>query len=222
VAETGRLYRETRQRITELVRELPESEAASPVPACPEWTVHDVVAHLAGVVDDALNGRLDGIATEPWTAAQVAKRKDDTLEEIVAEWSQLAPQFEQLPLPFQAVADVASHEQDLRGAVGRPGFRDNEAIQFLVPLLVDHLVERTATHGMPPLELVVGEHSVLGGADNDGELVRLEAEPFEFFRAVFGRRSWAQLEAMAWSGGDHRAILRELVLFGPAAQDVVE
>ena len=38
------------------------------VPATPEWRAHDVLAHLVGVTDDVVNGRLDGIATDAWTA----------------------------------------------------------------------------------------------------------------------------------------------------------
>jgi hypothetical protein len=32
-------------------------------------SVHDVVAHLAGTVTDVLGGRLDGVGSDPWTAA---------------------------------------------------------------------------------------------------------------------------------------------------------
>ena len=44
MVDVPQLYRDGRQRITELVGAIDPDEAATPVPACPAWTVHDVVA----------------------------------------------------------------------------------------------------------------------------------------------------------------------------------
>lgn len=71
VGDVAAAYAGCRARITDLARWLDEPQAATTVPTCREWSVHDVVAHVTGIVDDALAGRLDGVATDPWTAAQV-------------------------------------------------------------------------------------------------------------------------------------------------------
>jgi hypothetical protein len=63
MAEPAQLYAEARARIVELVRD-PSVDPATPVPACPEWTLGDVVAHLAGVTADVHAGRIDGAATD--------------------------------------------------------------------------------------------------------------------------------------------------------------
>ena len=55
-------------------------------PACPGWTVHDVVAHLSGAVDDALQGRMEGAPSPAWTARQVEARHDQSVAAILAEW----------------------------------------------------------------------------------------------------------------------------------------
>src|SRR5438874_1252993 len=62
----GALYADGRGRISDLVSGLGE-EAAAPVPACPQWSVHDVVAHVTGVCADILAGNLAGVwgGTEP-------------------------------------------------------------------------------------------------------------------------------------------------------------
>src|SRR4051812_2600102 len=96
MAEIAAAYEGCRERIGSLVSELDAQRAATPVPACPDWSVHDVVAHLVGVVDDVLAGRLDGVATEPWTAAQVDSRRDRSISELVSEWSALAAGFSSL------------------------------------------------------------------------------------------------------------------------------
>src|SRR5947208_14951 len=53
-------YAEGRARITELVRAIDDMEAKTPVVTCPEWSVHDVVAHLVGVCADVLAGHVAG------------------------------------------------------------------------------------------------------------------------------------------------------------------
>ena len=68
-------YNGVRTRVGELTGTLDETTSGTPVPPCPRWTVHDVVAHLVGVVEDAMAGRLDGVATDPWTQAQVDARR---------------------------------------------------------------------------------------------------------------------------------------------------
>jgi hypothetical protein len=56
-------------------------------------SVHDVVAHLAGTVTDVLGGRLDGVGSDPWTAA-VGTRRDMPIAALVDEWAEGSPQFE--------------------------------------------------------------------------------------------------------------------------------
>jgi hypothetical protein len=48
------LYRDGRERLLALGAELGAADAARPVPACPDWTVKDLYAHLAGVAADVL------------------------------------------------------------------------------------------------------------------------------------------------------------------------
>ena len=121
LTETGRLYHDVRERLIALVGTLDDAQLGAPVPACPQWHVRDVIAHLAGVCDDALTGHMEGAPGEAWTARQVEARRDASVADLLAAWARDAAPFERLPLPFQAVADVASHEQDIRGAVDRPG-----------------------------------------------------------------------------------------------------
>jgi uncharacterized protein (TIGR03083 family) len=222
LTETSRLYHDVRERLTALVGTLDDAQVATPVPACPQWRVRDVIAHLAGVCDDALKGNMAGAPGEAWTARQVEARRDAGVADLLAAWGRDAGPFERLPLPFQAVADVASHEQDIRGAVGRPGARDaNPAIEFVVPILLDHLAQRLAEVGPGPIAIVTDHGSVMAGAERGEPLTRLDISDFEFFRAVLGRRSRAQLAAMAWTG-DPSPYLDELCVFGPAEHDVVE
>ena len=122
----SQLYGQTQARVVALVTELDGRQVEAPVPACPDWRVRDVVAHLTAVSEDVLEGRLTGPPSDEQTAAQVARFRDRPLSEVLARWDELGPQFGQAIDGFDvwpAVLDVATHEHDIRGAVGEPGAR---------------------------------------------------------------------------------------------------
>src|SRR5688500_13751431 len=93
--DLAELYEGTRERIEEVVAARGDVEAAGAawVPACPYWTVKDVIANLAGNGADVLAGNVEGAATEAWTAAQIEARRELTVEEVLAEWNLVGPKF---------------------------------------------------------------------------------------------------------------------------------
>jgi uncharacterized protein (TIGR03083 family) len=216
-SDISRLYRDSRERLTALVAGLDDAALATPVPACPGWTVQDTVAHLAAVVEDALAGRLAGPPTEEQTAVQVARYAGRPMAGILSEWTAGAPQFEEVIGAFNippAVIDVTSHEQDIRGALGLPGARDNEALLVMAGWLLARL--RTPV----PLRVTVEDAEFRAGPDGD-PVLGLRTTRFEAFRWRMGRRSRNQLAALDWSG-DPAPVLDHLVVFGPARTDIME
>lgn len=214
MGKVGAAYAGCRARIVDLTAELDADRAASAVPACPQWTVHDVVAHVTGVVDDALAGRLDGVATDPWTAAQVDARRATPIADIVAEWNAKAPAFEAVLDPIgdagrQAVADLVTHEHDVRAALGAPGARGSDAMHiglgFVAPLLVGAAAERGLS-----VRVRASDGAVFGDAD---AAVELSGDAFSLLRAMTGRRSLRQLRELDWRG-DADPVL-PLFTFGP-------
>ena len=195
--EAGRLYGQTRVRVSELVG---NADGDAPVPACPEWTVKDVLAHLSGVCADILGGRLDGVATDPWTARQVGERRDWSVEKILAEWSTNAPQCEELSQHFpngadiQWMSDCITHEHDIRGALGKPGARDFHGIKLGLRWLVAALASDIPTAFTITTdegdELVCGSGEIAGG---------VRAPRFEMVRALTGRRSRDQIAGFDWN-----------------------
>jgi len=95
-ADLARMYRETRERLTALVAGLDEVELGAPVPACPGWSVADVIGHLAAIPEDALAGRLTGPPSEEETAAQVNRFRGRPMTQTLAGWTDLAPRFVRL------------------------------------------------------------------------------------------------------------------------------
>ena len=213
MGEVADAYAGCRARIAELTAQLDTERGLAAVPACPEWSVHDVVAHVVGVVDDALAGRLDGVATVPWTAAQVAARRDVQIGDMLTAWDEQAPEFEALLDAMgdrgrQAVADVVTHEHDVRGALDAPGARDSDAVQIGCSFLARGFVASAASHGMAVRVRADG----VSFGDSDATVV-LNGNAFDLLRAMTGRRSVEQLRAMQWEGDSEQAL--PAFTFGP-------
>jgi uncharacterized protein (TIGR03083 family) len=224
--DVGVAYAAGRERVVDLVADLPAERATMPVPSCPEWRVKDVLAHLSGVCVDILAGQIDGAGTDPWTEIQVVARRDCTLDEIVAEWNEAAPQVESIAEDFgpqgkQWVFDFSTHEHDLRGALEAPGARDADTwrigLEFITPGFQAALAEKR----LPPLRIVTGPRT--WEPDGVEPLVTLTADPFEFGRAISGRRSLDQIRAFDWSA-DPEVYLPAFTFgpFAPRAADLVE
>jgi uncharacterized protein (TIGR03083 family) len=167
--------------------------------------VHDVVAHLAGVMHDVAAGNMEGAATEPWTAAQVVRGRGKSVAEILDEWTAAAAGFEEfLSSPDggkggSAVVDVSAHETDLRTALGLAPAVPDEALAWIAGRLREGFDSQVAAAGLPP--------------------VTIDVSDFEMFRGRLGRRTREEVSAFGWSA-DPAAYLDTFFLFGPAASPV--
>ena len=204
------LYRETRERLTDLLMRLEPAQLEVSVPSTPRWTVKDVVAHLAGLPADWLDGRIEGYGGETWTEAQVETRKAHSLQQILDEWTDGSVEFEArmddpvaegFPdyMPFLAVADVAIHEHDIRGALDLPGARDSAAVELGMKTYVTGVRQRHAGSGLPPMLIreTDGRDWPVGQGD---AAVTVAAPRFDLWRAMAGRRSRDQVAAFDWAG----------------------
>src|SRR5438309_4809347 len=188
MADMGSIYAEGRTRLTELVASADREQHTARVPGCPEWVVRDVIAHVTGVCADVLTGNIAGVATEAWTAAQVAERKDRSLPEILAEWSEVAPQVEAMAQHFpnradeQWVLDLTTHEQDIRGALGKPGARDAASIMIGADFAATMgLAASIKGRGLPALRVKAGDAEWVIGDGSPAASV--EGSTFDLFRA---------------------------------------
>jgi uncharacterized protein (TIGR03083 family) len=215
--EIDRMYQDTREQITTLVAGLDDAAWRTAVPACPGWSVRDVVAHLAAVAEDWASGRLSEPATDEETAAQVARFGGYDVAGILSAWTDASAQLHHLANTTglePPLGDIAIHEHDIRGALGRPGARDSEAVRCIADELL------TMLEPPVPLRVVVEDAQYRSGPDGSAE-IQLRTTRFEALRWRTGRRSRAQLTAMDWSG-DPTPVLDHLYLFGPAEADLVE
>jgi len=220
-----RTYCDGRERVLELADGIDDDTAATIVRACPEWTVKDVYAHIAGVPADILAGRLEGVATDPWTARQVEERKDRSLREICAELVELGPAFEDVLRAFgdamdpRLFLDQWSHEQDLRGTLGRPGARDLPVVGWLVGTMLVGFAEGWEDRGLPTVRLIGSSGEWLLGAGKPA--LTLQTNDFELVRMLVGRRSRKELFDMGWDG-DPSAVIDHLHAFPLPEADLNE
>lgn len=219
MADKGALYLAAQHRVASIVRSLTPDEVARPVPACPEWSVKDLLAHLSGAAHDFLNGNLADAPGASWTQAQVEARRDAAVGELLDEWKTSAAAFScalgEMPpgLSGRAVMDLVTHESDLREAVGAEPSPDAESVVFTLKGFVNALGHAVKQSGLPAVRVVATEgFERLAGDGDPGVTVRGTA--YDLMRALSGRRSRAQVRRLSWDG-DPGPYLDLLSPFGP-------
>lgn len=209
--EAAAAYRECRERITEMVRAAGPSAEQTRVPACPDWTAKDLVAHLTGVCADILQGRLEGVGTDEWTAAQVEARRSRGVEEVLGEWEEVGAQIDALLPSFpewaanQTVFDTLSHEHDLADAFGLPAPAKVQAEGPALAFAATALTARAETVGAPPLTVISDGREWSSSGEGPGATLRLE--PVDLLRSVTGRRTPEEIASLDWGGADPSAWL---------------
>jgi uncharacterized protein (TIGR03083 family) len=215
-------YRDLRLRVREIVLAAGPDAGAVPSPATPEWTVHDVLAHVVGVCDDVENGRLEGVASDEWTAKQVDARRASSTIEILDEWDTRGPVFEDLLvgapalMAGQVLFDAFTHESDIRRALDAPGARECAAAD----LGWDFVVSARMRPGATPLRFVTDRDDLVTG---EGEPVAtITTSRFEILRASTGRRSADEIAAYGWEPSPQPELLLLAPFFRLRAEPLAE
>jgi uncharacterized protein (TIGR03083 family) len=189
-------YRQVRDNVTRWVAEIPGLDRIQ-VPACPEWTVRDVVAHLVeiGWKVASRSGRTGSQPPFPGADAEPG--------ELVRTWHAVAASIDHV-LPHQPglrsqilVMDALTHELDIRQALGLPAPDDHPAMRGALDLLVLGFGRSLRQHGLPALRIETPGALWLAGA---GEPVAsITAGRYDLYRSLAGRRTPKQIAGLAWS-----------------------
>ena len=215
-------YAAMRESLSALVRSLGPHELAAPVPSCPGWSVHDVVAHLAGVAADAVNSVHPTSSVDDWTAKHVADREHTAKKLVLREWERSSSQFEVLlnrdgsRLPSSLI-DLATHDDDIRGTVEHP--RVMSPVHSVLPtMLCRRWMEGIERAGIERV-LVVLPNGDRWDGDTDAPLV-VRATPSFLYRAAMGRRSRRQIEGCFDRGSPSAAHIDLLCVRPPSTADL--
>ncbi len=178
------VYRRNAAIFKGIVGSLDEAQLSRPVPACPAWDVHDLLAHQAGSSTDLSRGNVSGVATPAWTARQVEDRRGRAVAELVAEWSANVDAVAALcdssaPNPAW---DVTAHLDDLREAVGLARVPPDEGWGAVLVAAVGLLGERGPTVSIAQCE------------PDPGDTTWHVATAYGLWRALFSRLDRPALE----------------------------
>ncbi|RYP83676.1 DinB family protein [Nocardioides guangzhouensis] len=208
MTEMADLYDACLDEVDRLAATLTPEQLASVVPATPAWTVHQVIAHLAGSAADASTGRMDGAPGSEWTARHVAELEGRSPGELAASLrstqAAVAASTEGNPRPA-IVWNISVHLADVHEALGLP--------------VLDAALWQPVLAAVGPYRLAGAPARVRCGDEvwgsGDAEAV---VTPYELFRALFSRRSRAQMQA--WGSPALTAEqLDGVPVFGPRDDD---
>ncbi len=215
-------YAGSRARLIEMVRADDGDRWKIAAPACPGWTAHDVLAHLAANTTDALAGRLSGPPSEEMTAVQVADRRDVPTAEVADEWeanSAIDDVIIDMGMAvFRIAMDAITHEGDIRGALveSRP---PPDAVAFHHHFGAEGFSSRVTEQGLPAVEIISDGETTIAGTGEPA--ITLRAGRYDLGRAYLGRRSASQIREFSWSG-DPSPYLSIFAAFDLAAAPVVD
>ena len=186
------------QRVIGLVGAATSAAVGSRVPACPDWTVRDLLSHMVGIGADVVAGNEPDDHDAGWTAAQVDARRDRDVPQLIAEWRGLTDAMvEHLrAVGDRPINDIVIHEQDLRGALRIRGATDTPAAFHVRDRFAGRLADRLGD--LPPLALR-GTHWTWRSGEGEAAVV-LAASDADLARALVSRRSAAQLRAWTITG----------------------
>lgn len=193
-------WTQAQARVVELVEGRSGDALAVTVPACPDWTARDLVAHMIGVDADIVAGRGDDGDLDGWTQAQVDARRDADLDALLAEWRELTGPVQEWMRAHDTrpLGDVVIHEQDLRGALDVAGARDTDGLAALRDRMAGGFDQAVADAGLAPVHLVSDTWTHRTGEGEPGLV--LTASEFDLTRALMTRRSATQLRSWVTAG----------------------
>jgi uncharacterized protein (TIGR03083 family) len=185
-------YRAVRRHVAKLVLRSPDV-AGTPVPACPGWTVRDVVAHVAGNCASMLG--------EPATGNGAG------LAGLVAWWQLTGEQVERSAASGalhldRLLMDAFTHELDLRSALCVAPPEDHAAYPPAFDVVVGGLDWSIGMHGLPALRLTCESASWVVGPGRP--VATVTAPRYHLYRSLTGRRTLAQIADLDWTADPGR------------------
>ena len=223
MADRADIYDATRMQIATLASGLSKEELNTSVPATPAWTIEDVISHLTGDATcviagdfpreffEAFGSEQGVIALNAWTDKQVTERRGRPLRDVLDEWEEATRTLVkmmrgEIPWPDGVLpiadhillTDIATHQQDIYGALRMQRDRDSVQIRVGTAAFIGGVGLRLQMSGAPSIRFVMEDKEVPVGGSDPQATVRVPR--YELFRALSGRRSPDQVKAYDWEG----------------------
>jgi len=245
VPDIAAAFRDIRQSLTEQLLDLDDGAWDTPIPVRREWTVKDTLGMLAGFAEALIEGHWNEDYSDAWAdkdlrlrlqerfQEMIDLRRDRSGEEVLKEWTGLAPRMERMMSgqdafppgihPFAAwtyLWAVVQNAHNIWTALGVASKdRDSEATTLCLESAVYWLDMRLQAKAIPALRVRTGQEEWVIG---DGiPQATVTAPRFELFRALSGRRSLDQIRAFSWDG-DPKPYLTVFSPFEPPLEAIIE
>ncbi len=209
--ERAAAYAACRGRVRALLGGISDAQADVIVPACPDWTVRNLTAHLAGICRDLAERNLPSGDVQAWVDRQIAERSQRSVASLLDEWDQFSPVFESMIVarPERTGAllyDAVAHEHDAASALGIIGDRTSEGIHLSIDIIAAMIDGDLGKAGLPAVRFADGMRTWDVG---QGPVeFTMEGDTYELMRALGSRRSIGQLRAMMHTGDLDRFLPR--------------
>ena len=192
------IYDATRARMLELARDVGPDALDVTVPACPDWSARQLLAHCVSMPAAIAAGDLPTGDLDAWIDRIGAARADRTLDELAEEWMSVDGTIAAMVGGGGAVLfdDLVVHEHDLRGALGRP---DHNALapDVSVRRSLDACVPELERRGLGAIEVRTDEGTWRSHDAPTGWT--LDTTPWEAVRVLYSRRTTDELRAIGGS-----------------------
>ncbi|WP_431682718.1 maleylpyruvate isomerase family mycothiol-dependent enzyme [Kitasatospora sp. KL5] len=216
-AEQHAVYRCSREAIAALVAALPDPATVG-VPACPDWSVRDLVGHLVHIGESFVALEDSQIDLDPLAGVPVTELLDrwERLDGALSEALGRSPELRRRIL----LLDVFSHELDLRYGLDAPA-EPTAHPAFDGALDLSTMGFGLAVHGagLPALRIEIPGRAWVVGEGTPLATVRGAA--VDVFRSLTGRRTRPQIQGLEWSG-ESAGRWAEAFSWGPFAPPAVE
>ncbi len=219
---TARTYELGLGELDDLLEGVGDESLALPVPACPDWSVGDLLAHLVGIATDSVAGAFYDGAMRAWYEPDAATARDawtsghvelhtrpslaDLRHELGTRGALVAAALRRGDPPVAGapdwglaapVGDLCVHLDDLREALGRDAVPSSPVGRWGFASFRGWLHQRLQQTGLPALVLADGDREwTVGDGPPSGSVT---ADRHELFRMIAGRRSAARILALDWT-----------------------
>lgn len=198
------MYFDIRDRVVGAVVMMTDEQLATPVPACPDWTVHALFTHLvsmpmaivAGEIPEEVTGGGD---PNPWLAQLVETHRRRPVEDLARWWAHddatLAAVLSGAGL---LLADLFTHEADIHGAVGSVAHRDSLELDSQIDAALAGVQKGVVAAGLAPIAVDTGTLRRVSAEGEPGWTLRTGF--WEAHRVLNSRRTREEMLALDHDG----------------------
>jgi uncharacterized protein (TIGR03083 family) len=189
-------YRMIREDVSDLMTDCPDA-VADPVPACPDWTVGDVVTHLVRICWKKA-ARLDDAWDRPFPAP------GSGLFDLLDLWADAGRQMETYAERGRTdgvgiiAMDALTHQLDIWSALDLRMPEEHPALDGVLGITARGLGASIREHRLPALR--IENEGALWQAGPGEPAGTVAGDRYDLLRSLTGRRTLVQVARLAWDG----------------------